>query len=302
MNIKQNANAKIIKYKKQLSENGFSCSRIEERQYNFEITAIKNDVKNKLLVYFGKKGIKNVIQGAPSSREFNELNSIISGNFSFSFEEKKELNYLQYIGTDETGKGDYFGPLVVAGMYVNEEVSQFLFQLGVRDSKELSDSQMDKMANEIRLKYPLNFAIISLNPEKYNELYTKFNNLNKLLEWAHSKVIENIFPKFKPPTVIIDQFSKTPFKISDEKAYSSVDFIQIPKAEKYLGVAAASILARNEMSKWFYNMQDNGYSVLRGASAEVENRAKNIYLKNGKSTLTKLVKLHFKTTKKIFED
>ena len=302
MNIKQNASAKIIKYKKQLAENGFSCSRIEERQYNFEITAIKNDVKNKLLVYFGKKGIKNVIQGAPSSREYNELNSIISGNLSFSFEEKKELNYSEYIGTDETGKGDYFGPLVVAGMYVNEEISQFLFQLGVRDSKELSDSQIDKMANEIRIKYPLNYSIISLIPEKYNEIYTKFNNLNKLLEWAHSKVIENIFSKFKPPTVIIDQFSKTPFKISDEKEYSSVDFIQIPKAEKYIGVAAASILARNEMSKWFYNMQDNGYSVLRGASAEVENRAKNIYIKNGRSTLTKLVKLHFKTTKKIFED
>ena len=302
MNIKRNASTKIFEYKKLSEEKGFICTKIVEKQYNFEYTATKNGVKNKLLVYFGKKGIKNVIQGAPSSREYAELNSLISGNFSFSFEPEKELNYSEYIGTDETGKGDYFGPLVIAGMYVNEEISQFLFHLGVRDSKELSDNQIDKIADEIRSKYPLNYSIISLIPEKYNEVYVKFNNLNKLLEWGHSKVIENVYSKFKSPTIIIDQFSKSPFKISKDQFYSSVDFIQIPKAEKYIGVAAASILARNEMSKWFYKMQDNGYSVLRGASAEVENRAKNIYDKNGRSTLSKLVKLHFKTTKKIFED
>lgn len=302
MNIKQNAGSKITEYKNLLQKQGFKCSKVEEKQYNFEITTIKNDVKNKLLVYFGKKGIKNVIQGAPSSREYIELNNIISGNYSFSFEAEKELNYKEYIGTDETGKGDYFGPLVIAGMYVDEEVSKFLSQLGVRDSKELSDYQIDKIAHQIRAKYPLNYSIISLIPEKYNELYEKFKNLNKLLDWGHSKVIENVYSKFKSPTVIVDQFSKTPLSIANEKEYSQVDFIQVPKAEKYIGVAAASILARNEMSKWFYNMSDNGYAVVRGASAEVEYSAKNIYSKNGRSTLSKLVKLHFKTTKKIFED
>lgn len=302
MNIKQNAETKITAYKNLLQEQGFKCSKIEEKQYNFEFTTIKNDVKNKLQIYFGKKGIKNVIQGAPSSREYAELNNIISGNFSFSFEAEKKLNFKEYIGTDETGKGDYFGPLVIAGMYVNEESSEFLFKLGVRDSKELSDNQIDKIAEQIIAKYPLNYSIVSLIPEKYNELYANFKNLNKLLDWGHSKVIENIYPKFKSPTVIVDQFSKTPLTISSEQEYSQVDFIQIPKAEKYIGVAAASILARNEMNKWFYIMQDRGYSVLRGASAEVENNAKNIYLKNGKSSLSKLVKLHFKTTKKIFED
>lgn len=301
MKIKQNAETKIIEYKNLLQDQGFNCSKIEEKQYNFEITATKNDVKNKLLVYFGKKGIKNVIQGAPSSREYIELDKIISGNYSFSFEAEKELNYKEYIGTDETGKGDYFGPLVIAGMYVNEEISQFLFQLGVRDSKELSDNQIDKIAQQIRGKYPLNYSIISILPEKYNELYIKFKNLNKLLEWGHSKVIENIYSKFNSPTIIVDQFSKSPLNISNEEVYSKVDFIQVPKAEKYIGVAAASILARNEMNKWFYSKQAKGYAVLRGASAEVEYSAKNIYMKKGISVLSKLVKLHFKTTKKIFE-
>lgn len=302
MKIKQNAEAKIIEYKNQLKENGFDCSKIVEKQYNFEITTIKNDVKNKLQVYFGKKGIKNVIQGAPASREYHELNNIISGNYSFSFEGEKELNYKEYIGTDETGKGDYFGPLVIAGMYVNEEISNFLFQIGVRDSKELSDTQIDNIAEQIIAKYPLNYSIISLIPKKYNELYEKFNNLNKLLDWGHSKVIENIYPNFNSPTIIVDQFSKTTLTIASQEEYSQVDFIQVPKAEKYLGVAAASILARNEMNKWFYKKQSHGYPVLRGASVEVENGAKKIYIKNGIAELSKLVKLHFKTTKKIFED
>ncbi|MCW8850969.1 MAG: hypothetical protein OQJ81_13415, partial [Melioribacteraceae bacterium] len=121
-------------------------------------------------------------------------------------------------------------------------------------------------------------------------------------DWGHSKVIRDIYSKFKAPTIIVDQFSKAPLTISSEQEFSDVDFIQVPKAEKYIGVAAASILARNEMNKWFYSKQAMGYNVLRGASVEVENSAKTIYLKNGSYELSNLVKLHFKTTKKIFED
>ena len=302
MNIKESASQKIVEYKKLLLSNGFICTTIQEKQYNYEVTATKNNIKNKVQVYFGKKGIRNVIQGSTSSKEYNELNGIISGNPSLSFKEDNELSYTEYIGTDETGKGDYFGPLVIAGMYVNEEIIKFLYELGVRDSKELSDPQIDRIAKVIKNAYPSNYSIISLNPEKYNEVYEKIKNVNKLLDWGHSKVIENIYQTFKPETIIIDQFSKTPLKVSTTKGFANVNFVYMPKAEKHIGVAAASILARNEMNKWFYNMIDSGINVLRGASSEVENTARNIYFENGKQALVKLVKLHFKTTKKIFED
>jgi len=302
MNIKEIANKKIIEYRKKLLANDFICTNIEEKQYNYEITATKNRVKNKLQVYFGRKGIRNVIQGSTSSKEYFELNNIIDNNLSFSFQEEQEKTFSEYIGTDETGKGDYFGPLVIAGMYVNEEVIKFLTQLGVRDSKELSDPEIDRIAKIIKTTYPSNYSIISINPDKYNELYQDIKNVNKLLDWGHSKIIESIYKNFKTKTIIVDQFSKTPLKISTAKDFSEVNFVYMPKAEKNIGVAAASILARNQMSKWFYAKQKSGFYVLRGASSEVESAAKKIYLENGKQILEKLVKLHFKTTKKIFED
>jgi len=302
MSIKEKALKSIKDYNTKLTQNGFTCSIFEEKQYNFEFTALKNKNKNKLLVYFGKKGIRTIIQGNNNSKEYNELSSIISGIFSLQFEESPELNYDEYIGTDETGKGDFFGPLVVAGFYVNKDSQIFLADLGVRDSKELTDIQINNMARQIKKKYPNNFSIIAINPKKYNQLYLEFNNVNRLLDWAHSKVIENVYKDFKPKNIIVDQFSKTPLKISLTAGFSAVNFVQIPKAEKYIGVAAASILARSEMNRWFAKKQKEGYFVLKGASKEVENAANIIYKKIGREKLTALIKLHFKTSKRIFEN
>lgn len=302
MNIKTNARQIITKHRSNLFSEGFYCSKIEEKKYNFETTASKNGQKLKLQIYFGKKGIKTVIQGNASSKEYNELNSLVTGKFDLQFSDEKDQQFDEYIGTDETGKGDYFGPLVIAGFYVDKNVQKFLSELGVRDSKELIDSQINKMADIIKAEYPKNYSVISINPEKYNDIYPKFNNVNKLLNWGHSMVIEHISETFKPETIIVDQFSKTPLKISLHQDFSNINFIQIPKAEKYIGVAAASIIARSEMNDWFEKKQRSGLNVLKGASFEVENAAKKIYLKNDRQLIRKLVKLHFKTTKKIFED
>ena len=285
-----------------LRKNSFNCSPIEKKQYNFETTVLKKNEKIKLLVYFGKKGVKTILQGNTNSEIYSEVESIVTGNFSLKFAKEEDQKYEEYIGTDETGKGDFFGPLVVAGMYVNEEVQNYLLNLNVRDSKELIDFQIDQIANKIKKAYPNNYSVISINPQKYNKLYEDFKNVNKLLDWAHSKVIENIYEKFEVDTVIVDQFSKTPINISLRNKYANVNFVQIPKAEKYIGVAAASILARNQMNKWFNQKRREGFNVLKGASQEVENEAKKI-LKNGnREKMNELIKFHFKTTKKIFED
>ena len=285
-----------------LKKKYFNCTIPEKKQYNFETTVLKNNEKIKLLVYFGKKGVKTVLQGNTNSEIYNEVESIVTGNYSFKFTKEEDQKYDEYIGTDETGKGDFFGPLVVAGMYVNKEIQNYLLNLNVRDSKELSDFQIDLIAVKIKKAYPNNFSVISINPQKYNKLYEDFRNVNKLLDWAHSKVIENIYEKFKPDTVIIDQFSKSPINISLKNQYSKVNFVQLPKAEKYIGVAAASILARNQMNKWFIQKQKEGYNVLKGASQEVENEARKILMNENKEKMYELIKFHFKTTKKIFED
>jgi ribonuclease HIII len=285
-----------------LKKNNFNCTIAERKQYNFETTVLKNNEKIKLLVYFGKKGVKTILQGNTNSEIYNVVDSIVTGNCSLKFAKVEDQQYDEYIGTDETGKGDFFGPLVVAGMYVNKEIQNYLLNLNVRDSKELGDFQIDQIAAKIRKAYPNNYSIISINPQKYNELYEDFKNVNKLLDWAHSKVVENIYKKFKAETVIIDQFSKTPISISLKNQYSKVSFVQVPKAEKYIGVAAASILARNQMNKWFKERRNEGFNVLKGASQEVENEARKILNNGNKDKMNELIKLHFKTTKKIFEN
>ena len=302
MTIKEQAYRKIYDHRINLLKQSFNCSEIDEKPFNYEITTIKNKQKNKLQVYFGKKGIKTVIQGSNTSPEYNEVDSIVTGSYSLPFTEQKEDHYNEYIGTDETGKGDFFGPLVIAGMYVNMDIQNYLQSLGVRDSKELSDPQINRLAIQIKTKFPKNYSVISIAPEKYNVLYEDFKNVNKLLNWAHSKVIENLYKIYKSEYVIVDQFSKTALNISLKPEFANVNFIQMPRAEKYVGVAAASILARNEMNKWFEKKQNEGFNVLKGASAEVEYAAKKIYNNHDKSTLSNLIKLHFKTTKKIFED
>src|SRR5206468_713436 len=97
------------------------------------------------------------------------------------------------IGTDESGKGDYFGPLVVAGVYVPDGGREVLAALGVRDSKTLSDGQVERLARAVREAYPT--AVVAIGPERYNALYAKVGNLNRLLAWAHARVIENLLER-----------------------------------------------------------------------------------------------------------
>ena len=94
------------------------------------------------------------------------------------------------IGVDESGKGDYFGPLVAAGVCVHEDERDALRLLGVRDSKTLSDAQVLRLSDAVRAEYPA--TLVAVGPERYNELHAKMRNLNRLLAWAHARVIENL--------------------------------------------------------------------------------------------------------------
>lgn len=301
-NLELSAKNKLIEICENLKSEGFVNSEIKKKQFNYETTSTKNKQKIKVQVYFGKKGVKTVIQGNSLSKEYSEVKNIISGNLSLSFEALPQENYDNYIGTDETGKGDFFGPLVIAGIYVEKEIQDYLVKIGVRDSKELNDPKINELARIIKKKFPNHYSIISIGPEKYNQLYEGFKNINKILDWGHSKVIENILGNFNTENVIIDQFSKKPISISLKLNYSKINFIQTPKAEKFVGVAAASILARNQMNIWFKTKKEEGFSLPKGASSEVETYAKEMVKNFGKEILLKLSKNHFKTTKKISEN
>src|SRR5690606_37541145 len=125
--------------------------------------------------------------------------------FGNKFQEIAEPD--DYIGIDESGKGDFFGPLVIAAVYSDTSLNKQLLSAGVKDSKLLNDEQINIAALRIKAIISQNrYTIISIGPEKYNQLYNSFKNLNKLLAWGHSKAIENILTQHSVKTAISDKF------------------------------------------------------------------------------------------------
>ncbi len=255
--------------------------------------------KLKILIYFGKKGLKQVIQGNTDSNLFVTVNDLISESESL-FPNINETIADEYIGSDESGKGDFFGPLVVAAFLINKEISQKLSSFGVKDSKELSDFAIVEIAKKIRTDFPNNFAIFELIPDEYNKLYQeKGKNLNKLLIYAHSRTVEKLLVKHPDVNfVITDKFSSKSLDLLLDARFGNVKFIQETKAEKYLGVAAASILAREKVVHWFENLKKKGIDLPKGASSEVDEKAKYLAEKYGKENLHRICKIHFKNFSK----
>jgi len=299
--IKLQAKKIIEKEINNLADKGIISSKINEDKFNFncDLTSGKNGLK--FLVYFGKKGIKKVLQGNKESDFYFKINEIIFGKEFFEFNNNHLIEPEIYIGTDESGKGDYFGPLVVAGVLVDKKTIIELKKIGVKDSKELTDSVILEIANKINKIIKDRSDIIVINPEKYNELYSKIGNLNRLLACAHAKVLENILSNHSVEEAISDKFGdeKLIIRSLQEKGKKLI-LHQYTKAERYTAVAAASILARERFIKWFETTKKKyNINFLKGASNKVEQSAKDFIKKYGKEELNKVAKIHFKTTQKI---
>lgn len=284
-----------------LKEEGFEVSNPKEGQFNFQVDITNNNDSVKLLVYYSKKANKIVLQGNNEQKLYTKINDIILGA-QLIVEENVELDEPEvYIGTDESGKGDYFGPLVAAAVYADKVIANKLKSIGVKDSKELTDQMISSLASKMKKMSEFVFDVIVINPAKYNLLYSKFGNLNKLLGWAHAKAIENVLATKYAPEAISDKFGNEKFiHESLQKKGKDLKLHQITKAERYTAVAAASIIARDSFNKWFLSMKKKyKYEFPKGASVSVEIKAKEILTTFGEAELEKLVKLHFKTTKKL---
>jgi ribonuclease HIII len=206
------------------------------------------------------------------------------------------------IGTDESGKGDYFGPLVVAGVFADAAAGEKLLAIGVRDSKKNTDKKNQKMAEEIKAALlPEHYSVIYISPEKYNELYKKINNLNIILAWGHARVIENLLEKVCCENIIADQFGDEGYiKSALLEKGRGANLFQTPKAERDIAVAAASILARDAYIRMIENLQELcQFPLPKGASGAVEEAARRVVREKGADFLEKVAKLHFKTTQKV---
>ncbi len=211
---------------------------------------------------------------------------------------RQENRPIGQIGIDESGKGDYFGPLVIAGVYVSAEQEIQLQEVGVRDSKILTDKRATTLSEYIRRTCP--YTVVAIGPERYNSMYASFKNLNRLLAWGHARAIENLLEKVSCERVVADQFGDERFLNSAlmEKG-QSVELIQKPRAEEETAVAAASIVARAEFLR---RLQDLGekysLSLPKGASAVI-GVGKKFARTHGPEALGQVAKLHFRTTQQV---
>jgi ribonuclease HIII len=221
-------------------------------------------------------------------------------------EESVTVEY-PHIGTDEAGKGDYFGPLVIAGTLVDRREEEILRVLGVRDSKGLSDRQVAELAEAIRGALPGRFEVILITPRRYNELYAEFRkqrkNLNSLLAWGHGKVIENLLGRNAAVQAIADKFGDERYLLNALQTRGrEISLVATPRAERFPSVAAASILARAAFVDYLRQKSEaSGIKIPKGAGAPVIQAGRRIYERWGMRGLERIAKLHFRTTERITE-
>ncbi|MEQ1844469.1 MAG: ribonuclease HIII [Nitrospira sp.] len=214
---------------------------------------------------------------------------------------------LPHIGTDESGKGDYFGPMVVAGVMVDPSAKAKLESIGVKDSKLLSDKQCRLLAAQIRSICGSHCEEIEIAPETYNRLYDDFRkegkNLNHLLAWGHARAIESLLERHSCSEAIADQFGDEHYILSKLMPRGrTIKLTQLPKGERYIAVAAASILARDKFLSHLEKLsREQGINLPKGASDAVVSVGRNIVREKGEKELRNVAKLHHKTTVKILQ-
>lgn len=208
-----------------------------------------------------------------------------------------------HFGVDESGKGDYFGPLVVAGVYTDERCAAELARLGCKDSKAIpDDKKIHLLADKIKKTAGVVYEIICIGPRRYNELYSEVGNLNRLLAWGHARVIAALHEKVPTcPRALSDQFANEwVLKRALGQRHIPVQLEQRTKAESDVAVAAASILARDRFVQWVQQTSAASQCPMPlGCAPHVTRAAQHFIETHGMERLQDVAKLHFKVTQKL---
>ncbi|HID15398.1 MAG TPA: ribonuclease HIII, partial [Candidatus Atribacteria bacterium] len=264
-----------------LKKQGFSFKNIDY--------AFFRATKGNLNIIFYRSG-KLLIQGR--EKDVDLLYNSIEGIFL----KKDTLN--SWMGTDEAGKGDYFGPLVVAGVIIKREDEGRLLKIGVKDSKRLKSNRIKELANYIKSNFL--HDIIVLEPNRYNILYDKEKNLNLLLSELHIKIIERLRRKTSIEKIVVDKFSKNSSIV--ETFRDKVEIEEIVGGERDLACASASILARSAFIEYMEEMSKiYDFKFPKGSGKPVKEAVRLFLEKYPASKLKNVAKLHFKITREVLD-
>jgi ribonuclease HIII len=277
---------------------------LEKKDFTFKKVAHAHfgASRGKLSLTYYRSG-KLLIQGKETA-EFVQffLEPEILKEIRFGYEEVLSEPAGERIGVDESGKGDYFGPLVVAGVYLNDETEKKLRDLNVRDSKKISARRIQDLRRIIRKE--CRYSVVAIGPERYNQLYNTMGNLNRILAWGHARVIENILSKTSCPKAILDQFGRKDLVLRAlMKKGRSIEVEQRVRGEADLAVAAASVLARGEFVLRLKKLSEEfGVKLPLGNKKDLVIAAgKEIIRKEGMEALVRVAKVQFKTTREILD-
>ncbi|MDB4784911.1 ribonuclease HIII [Akkermansiaceae bacterium] len=261
--------------------------------------------RGKLNVTVYRKGPKVLVQGK-ETEDFVKfvLEPEVVGEARLGYEEHWQAEMFEpHFGIDESGKGDYFGPLIVAGVYTNSEITRALMNAGIMDSKRIgSGNRVRELAGKIRAEVGNRYKVIRWAPSRYNLLYKEYNNVNLMLARGHATVIKDL--SVRVPScgrALSDQFTKAPLIARELKNRGvRLNLEERTKAENDIAVAAASILARESFLDWMDKVSRKiGLELPFGAGSAVKEVARKFIQKFGKEKLGEVVKLHFKTTDEI---
>jgi ribonuclease HIII len=285
--------------------------RLRELDYTFRTVPHARFAaeRDKVVVVYYASG-KLVVQGK-GTRDFVEfiLEPEILKSASLGYETVLNPDLtLPRIGVDESGKGDFFGPLCIAGVYVNADILERWRDSGIRDSKSIgSDRRIAELARTIRDTPGCVVDVVAIGNAAYNRLHEKMKNVNSILAWGHARVIENLMSRLAlmvppPVRVISDQFAASKQTISRALMTlgRGIELIQRHKAESDVAVAAASILARHEFVRRLAELgKPHGLDLPKGAGPAVDAAAAALLERAGPDTLRTVVKLHFRNRAKL---
>ncbi len=326
MKMKINLKAAVDNFRIFVHQKGWFIVEEKDIAYGYQLTVTDGAARTPVTLYSSSKAL---IQGKPSTLQ-TELKKWLYGSLAPSrngdkfrstqlpllddepsFPEitpvstKTQAIDMARIGSDEAGKEDYFGPLVIAAVYIDKQIEEHLIELGICDGILITDHNVTLLSQEIKELCKGYGTILTYPPEQYNELYRETENLNVLLARAHVHVITKIAQTTKSKMAIVDQFGDESFIPNIlARVEDTITIKQLSQDEKDVAVAAASIVARAEFIKQLRFLSHyTGQDLPKGASnLQVVAMGKEIVAKGGRDALRKVAKLHFKTTESILQD
>ena len=294
-------------FKTKITQAGLQLGAEKPVPYGRRIDVVRESETVPVTLYEGKKGFSTVVAGKSGGlRETVEHlihgtpPTVTGSDKPYGFENVDGFE-AGWIGTDESGKGDVFGPLVIAAVAVNPESVRELTAIGVKDCKQLSDKKVSELAMKIRQVCKGRFQELALFPSRYNSLYAAMKiegkNLNHLMAWAHARVIEDTLETAPCRYAIADKFADVRFIESRLMARGrAIVLVQKPRAEQNIAVAAASVLARDSFLRNLALLsQRYGLEFPKGAGSQVQELIRRFVAAHGKDALTAVGKTHFKT-------